>query len=117
MKEDKCFVETNIPCKTVSFHDITVVKVIEQCPKNDEISKYLCITDKGERHVMSSLLDKDGKPLSRYTDCEPWYFNEWFRCLRKQSLTYRTEYEFTEEGEEYWYQNNDFSRHFTRCEG
>lgn len=116
MPDEKVFIETNISCMTV-FRVITVVKVIEQYPQREGMSKYLCITDNGEQHEMSSLLDQDGKSLSRYTEFEPWYFNEWFRCLWKESLTSRKEYRFTEDGQEYWYQSNDFKKHFTRMEG
>ncbi len=116
MANEKAFIETNISCMTESCN-ITVVKVIEQYPQLNGISKYLCITDKGEYHGMSSLSDANGKPLSKYADFESWYFDEWFRCLWKESLSARKEYRFTENGQEYWYQRTDFKKHFTCMEG
>lgn len=116
MKNEKQIIETNISCATGSC-SITVAKVIEQYPQRNGLSKYLCITDDGEQHEMASLSDVNGRPLSEYSDYEPWYFDEWFRCLYKESQTPRKEYRFTEDGQEYWYQRTDFKRHFTCMEG
>ena len=62
-------------------------------------------------------------PLEKYAADEPYYFCEWWRCLCKErqreidGKIYITEYCFTETGDEYWYQTDDFHRHYTKIEG
>ena len=114
-------IKTKIPC-IKGYCPITIIKVMEQYPGNSGISAFTCETDKGNMYPLSALRDENGKPLSDYQTDEPWYFNEWFRCLWEEAESERKQqfhkqYGFTDGGQEYWYQTDDFKRHYTSEEG
>lgn len=90
---------------------------------NNEEDEPVFYAAKAGPYFLSDLCDRKGTPLNEYTTDEPYYFNEWWRCLCKEHKRemngeiYTTEYCFTETGDEYWYQTDGFQRHYTKIEG
>lgn len=118
--------------KTITSLDIWIPAILVNNKKdilltlaiwNDEEKEPVFYAGKAGPYFLSDLCDKKGIPLNEYAVDEPYYFCEWWRCLCKErqreidGKIYITEYCFTETGDEYWYQTDDFHRHYTKIEG
>ena len=111
--------EINIPVVTRYGEKLILTKAIW----NDEEIEPVFYASKKGPYFITDLCDTNGKALADLKDIEPYYFIEWWRCLSKELVRKArgehciTEYCFTETGDEYWYQTDDFRRHYTKIEG
>lgn len=107
--------KVNIPC-VVSYPwekdkvDAIIEDVIN--PMSGDVCAFRVIINGVS--VNPEFVEVNGQKLSDYDSS---LMREWRRGYERYKKTGRTEYFFEENGDEYWYQCNDFKKHYTRIEG
>lgn len=121
-KVDKMMVKlsVSIPCY-LGEKEVRIVNVTAPELGKTTLEYLTGVAEDGTEYPLRVLSDGDHKPLTDYQNAEQWHFQEWFRSLWKEenerSNPYHKEYQFTDSGQEYWYQKTDFKRHYTCEEG
>lgn len=87
-----------------------------------DIKNLIAVCGNGKNYPLAVFCEENGKPLTAYEEDDPWHFGEWFHSLFKEQAhkgpcPFHKEYHFNETGQEYWYQHDDFRKHYTCCEG
>lgn len=113
----------NLPCY-LGESEVRIVVVAAPELGRTTLENLTGITEEGKGLPLCMLSDRDHRPLTEYQNADKWHFQEWFQSLWKEeryrkehSNPYHKEYHYSDSGQEYWYQNDDFRKHFTCCEG
>lgn len=107
--------EIKIPCKVdIPWSDKVddVIIGVTRPMSGDAIDFRVILKDEGS--VAPEFVKVDGMRLTEY---DKFQLYEWYKSYNIYKEKGKTEYFFEENGDEYWYQTNDFKKHYTKIEG